>query len=104
MIPRHLRQRVDAILQATAAHYEVRPEDLAGRRRARPLPEARMHAAVALLRAGLTLKQAGAALRRDHSTVIYYRDRHAREHSAEPQHQVERHDPNVAQWLRECGL
>ena len=61
----------DAILAAVCETYEISIHALRGTGRTRWVIEARMVAIVLLIEMGLSSKQCGRILRRDHTSVLY---------------------------------
>ena len=95
----------EMIIARVAAAYGVRSADILGRRRSKHISAARRAAGLELLAAGLSLSDAGRALDRDHSTLFYYRERERAQRPPPAEAaEVERADPVVAEWLKECGL
>ena len=60
------------ILHEVAADYEIKLAELSGRSRKADFVEARKDAAFRLRRRGLTLREIGKWLNRDHSTITDY--------------------------------
>lgn len=81
-----------AILEIVARVFEVEVAELIGSRREQHIQPARQAAAWALRRAGYSAVQAGRAMHRDHSTILYAAKR-ALELAAE--------DPDYRAQLRE---
>lgn len=106
------------IINRAARQWGVDPATLRTTLRSRRIAHARHAAAWALRRAtDLTVVEIGALLHRDHSTVVYavqaveerrQTDNDLAERLAAilggPVAQLERRDPAVADFLRECGL
>lgn len=71
--------RGHVLLEAAARATGLTPAALRGPSRAQALTRSRQVVAAALIMRGLTLKEAGRALHRDHSTILHARDRVARD-------------------------
>lgn len=94
----------ETIIARTAAAWGVQPTDILSRRRSKHISAARRAVALELLNAGLSLSDVGRLLGRDHSTVFYYRKLTETPAAPAEQPAVDRRDPVVDSWLRECGL
>lgn len=105
------------ILSRTAHRWGVTASQLRGTSRRRPLPLARHAAMWALRRRGLPLLDIAGELRRDHATVIYGIRRVERLRRVDsqlaaalgeildtPAAHLDRSDPTIDSWLRECGV